>query len=450
MKTSLQHQLIAVFTAGFLGACGGNKQNDNNNLLLAALALSNGIKVNSAVELAKESNDDYNLNEYGLITPQTLGKWVNNWAGTKPSGINGKLVILQNGASATVGKEYIAGNGNDVVVYSFTFSDGANALDGGDGFSQKRNSGLSDTVSIIANGPKVDAILNRFGIDPINDLVVFVSAANAASHVQGTLRGFYSFRYWGFDHKNLAFLNGTLPRLVNTDGNFVPFRSTTDIPPNLNNRYSVKSLRVDNTILMLPVEDVIKAVKDPNNVNVAGLTSSVFISDARSSSGSSNEYNGVARSTTSEVSGKYVGFEGRIKGAKDVPWTGLLDTEHRFKSKADLKAYYELRGYQQGQTAIQLCRTNNRSQVTGFSYIAILGYPSTYYDGSWIEWGSLTGGGPAPKLPSDSPFRTDIPELSEVITYNVAGDVDPNLPTNLNSFATTSRKIIEEDKAYKR
>lgn len=451
MKTSLHNQLIALLTAGFLGACGGNNQNDNNrNLLLAALALSNGIKVNSAVELAKESNDDYNLNEYGLITPQTLSKWVNNWSGNKPTGINGKLVILQNGPSATVGKEYIAGNGNDVVVYSFTFSDGANALDGGDGFSQKRNSGLSDTISIIANGSKVDAILNRFGIDPNNDLVVFVSSANAANHVQGTLRGFYSFRYWGFDHKNLAFLNGTLPRLVNTDGNFVPFSATTNTPPNLNNRYSVKSLRVDNTILMLPVEDVIKAVKDPNNVNISGITSSVFISDARSSSGSSNEYNGIVRSTTSEVSGKYVGFEGRIKGAKDVPWTGLLDSEHRFKSKADLKAYYEARGYQTGQTAIQLCRTNNRSQVTGFSYIAILGYPSTYYDGSWIEWGSLTGGGPAPKLPSDSPYRTDIPELSEVITYNVAGDVDPNLPTNLNTFATTSRKIIEEDKAYKR
>ncbi|MCW7463464.1 rhodanese-like domain-containing protein [Leptospira limi] len=451
MKTSLQHQLVALFTAGFLGACGGNNQDDNQkNLLLAALALSNGIKVNTAVDLARESNDDYNLNEYGLITPQTLGKWVNNWSSTKPNGITGKLVILQNGPSATVGKEYIAGNGNDVVVYSFTFSDGANALDGGDGFSQKRNSGLSDTVSIIANGPKIDAILNRFGIDPINDLVVFVSSANASSHVQGTLRGFYSFRYWGFDHKNLAFLNGTLPRLAVTDGNFVPFSATTNTPPNLNNRYSVKSLRVDNTILMLPVEDVIKAVKDPNNVNIAGITSSVFVSDARSSSGSSNEYNGVIRSTTSEVSGKYVGFEGHIKGARDVPWTGLLDTEFRFKPKSDLKAYYDARGYQKGQTAIQLCRTNNRSQVTGFSYIAILGYPSTYYDGSWIEWGSLTGGGPAPKLPPDSPYRTDVPELSDIITYNVAGDVDPNLPTNLNSFATTSRKIIEEDKAYKR
>lgn len=458
MKTNLYQQLIALLTAGFLGACGGNNQNENNrNLLLAALALSNGIKVNSAFELAKESNDDYYLNEYGLITPQTLGKWVNNWSDTKPSGINGKLVILQNGPSPTDlrgdiagDQRYISGNGGDVVVYSFTFSDGANALDGGDGFSQKRNSGLSDTISIIANGPKVDVILNRFGIDPVNDLVVFVSAANAASHVQGTLRGFYSFRYWGFDHKNLAFLNGTLPRLVTTDGNFVPFSDTTNTPPNLNNRYSVKSLRVDNTILMLPVEDVIKAVKDPNNVNIAGLTSSIFVSDARSSSGNSNEYNGVIRSTTSEVSGKYVGFEGRIKGAKDVPWTGLLDTEYRFKSKSELKAYYDARGYQIGQTAIQLCRTNNRSQVTGFSYIAILGYPSTYYDGSWVEWGSLTGGGPAPKLPPDSPYRTDIPELSDVITYNVAGDVDSNLPANLNAFASTSRKIIEEDKAYKR
>ncbi|MCG6145883.1 rhodanese [Leptospira bandrabouensis] len=458
MKTNLFYKLIALITAGFIGACGGAKKNkDIENLLLAALALSSGIKVNTAAELAKESNENYNLNEYGLITPSTLGKWVNNWSGSKPSGINGKLVILQNGVNprgtggtgTQAGKEYIGGNGNDVVVYSFNFASGANALDGGDGFSQKRNNGLADTISIIADGAHIDKILNQYGIDPANDLVVLVSTADAANHVQGTLRAFYSFRYWGFDHKNLAFLNGTLPRLIDTDGNFVPFSSTTNTPPGYNNRYSVKSLRVDNTILMLPLEDVIKAVKAPNNVTIPGLTSSIFVSDARSSA-SAAEYNGTIKSTQSETAGKYVGFEGRIKGAKDVPWTGLLDTEHRFKSKADLKAYFDTRGYQVGQTAIQLCRTNNRSQVTGFSYIAILGYPSTYYDGSWIEWGSLTGGGPAPKLPPDSPFRTDIPELSEVITYNVAGDVDTSLPTNLNISATTTRKIIEEDKAYKR
>ncbi len=442
-------RLFSLFTlAGLLSVCKTNKDNNDTNLLLAAFLLQGGIKVNSAADIARESNDDYNLNEYGLITPSTLGKWVNNWNGTKPPGINGKLVILQNGVGPS-GSQYIAGNGSDVFVYSFNFANGAGSLAGGDGFSQKRNNGLADTTSLIADGPKVDRILNLYGIDPLNDLVVFVSTANAANHVQGTLRGFYSLRYWGIDAKNLAFLNGTLPRLVVSNPGFVPFKSSTDTPPSLNNVYSVKQVRVDNTILMLPLEDVITAVRNPNNVQVPGLTSRIFISDARSSSGSSNEYNGVARSTQHEVSGKYTGFEGRIKGAKDIPWVDLLDSDFRFKPKADLKAYYNGKGYEKGQTAIQLCRTNNRSQVTGFSYIAILGYPTTYYDGSWIEWGSLTGGGPAPKLPADSPFRTDIPELSEVITYNVAGDVDANLPTGLNTNAKTSRQIILDDKAYK-
>ncbi|MDF3818869.1 rhodanese [Leptospira sp. 96542] len=449
MKQLLKKTVSILVVAGLLGACTNKKNNDNTlALLLAGAFLTNSVKVNSAAELAHESNDDYNLNEYGLITPSTLGRWVSNWPANKPRGINGKLVILQNGTGPG-GSEYIQGDGTNVVVYSFNFANGAGAISGGDGFSQKRNNGLTDTTSLIADGEHIDKILNLYGIDPVNDLITLVSTANANSHVQGTLRGFYSFRYWGVDAKNLAFLNGTIPRLITTDPNFVSFTNTTNSPPALTNRYSVKQLRVDNTIIVLPLEDVITAVKNPDNVSIPGITSSVFVSDARSSSGSSNEYNGVIRSTQHEVSGKYTGFEGRIKGAKELRWTDLLDSEYRFKPKADLIAYYAGKGYLKGQTAIQLCRTNNRSQVTGFSYIAILGYPTTYYDGSWIEWGSLTGGGSTPKLPANSPYRTDVPELSEVITYNVAGDIDAALPSGLNVNATTTRQMVIDDKAYK-
>lgn len=47
----------------------------------------------------------------------------------------------------------------------------------------------------------------------------------------------------------------------------------------------------------------------------------------------------------------------------------------------------------------------------------LLGYPAKLYDASWIEWGqmatNLKGGG----LADDSPWRTDTPQRTPVVTY---------------------------------
>lgn len=50
---------------------------------------------------------------------------------------------------------------------------------------------------------------------------------------------------------------------------------------------------------------------------------------------------------------------------------------------------------------------------------AILGWPVSLYDGSWSQWGQLSGdstkGG---QLWSGSPWRTDVPSRSELVVYN--------------------------------
>jgi hypothetical protein len=56
---------------------------------------------------------------------------------------------------------------------------------------------------------------------------------------------------------------------------------------------------------------------------------------------------------------------------------------------------------------------------------AILGWPVANYDGSWSQWGQMSGssvnGG---MLAPSSPLRTDIPSRSELVVYNY--DTDPN------------------------
>ncbi len=72
---------------------------------------------------------------------------------------------------------------------------------------------------------------------------------------------------------------------------------------------------------------------------------------------------------------------------------------------------------------------------------AILGWPVANYDGSWSQWGQMSGssvnGG---MLTPSSPLRTDIPSRSELVVYNY--DTDPNpvffTGTGLNDMTVSS------------
>jgi hypothetical protein len=173
-------------------------------------------------------------------------------------------------------------------------------------------------------------------------------------------------------------------------------------------------------------------------------------------------------------------FEGRIKGAKSVPWPELLtnaDSGFQFPPKATVKATFDtLSAYEAGNVTIQYCRTNMRSMVTGIASSVILGYPTRFYDTSFIEWSHLAHGPTAKTkvLPANSPFRTDLTSLTEHATvagdyvpggtftaavHTVTGWVDgPNYnadanisdtPINVVPTATSTNLSVEQDRAYK-
>ncbi|MCZ8342698.1 MAG: rhodanese [Leptospira sp.] len=428
----------------------GKTEKNDNGLLLALLALNNqGIKVNSAADLAFESNDDYNLNEFGLITTSTLEKWVSNWEANKPKDIRGNLIILQNGSSSA---GVIQGNGTNVFSYNFVL-DNSNT-----GFLQTRNNGFVSTVAIIPDGVRTDSLLNIYGIDPVNDLVVLASASsNNIGHYQSTLRAFYALYYWGFDKKHLAVLNGTLGD-SGVRGS-LPFGANGNTPPNFSNKYSVRQLRTDNTIIQSPLEDVKKLVSNPQDHGIIGIGSGLFIQDARSfgefqgTHGSGAGYDPIAGTPNSAAGANVTDtrYFGTLKGAVHTPWQELVENSagYRFKSKAALKSYVLGKGYQAGQTTLQLCRTNYRAQITGFATIAVLGYPTVWYDGGWIEWGNSVSGGGNATLPSGSPFATDSSTYTDRGFHNANANATAK-PADLNPSGTTSRQIILDDKAYLR
>ncbi|PKA24870.1 sulfurtransferase [Leptospira levettii] len=518
--------LTSLFLLSSFVLCTEKKEENNDSLLAGLLVLvANQIRVNTVTDLTNESSADYNENKWGLITGSTLNSWVSNWQSNRPSGITGKLVVLQTDAANRVSGDghnaYIKSDpSSGVYVYLLNDYTTPDLPSGGFRFNQTRDSGLfNNSIRYQANGTFVDDWLNTYNIDPTKDLVVFaagtgngttVSAdpgaatATVAGAIQDITRGFYWLRYWGVDVKHLAILNGNLR--YNITNNFVQTAQTSTTKstlPTTKGTFSVRQLRVDNTAITLGLEDVYEIAK--NNLttsNVFGITNTQFLIDARPStqfgSGRSAGVNGDTSqyittgfdsagapvvwgasgdTNSANTAGKtYVPFEGNIKGAVSFPWLALFEgipdsgntsgvtatafnNGYRYKSKSALANIFANKGYVAGSTVISQCRTNFEAQVNGFASLNILGYPTAYYDGSLVEWTALVSSHPdnhTNQVPSDFKWRTDLASVS-VFGYNpqisnsgnVGSAISRVKPAPVNLQATTSKKFIQEDKAYK-
>ncbi|MCW8959628.1 MAG: sulfurtransferase [Gammaproteobacteria bacterium] len=413
--------------------------------------------MNSPATIAAESAADYDDNTYGLITGDTLANWIADWDANKPSGIDGKLVILQTG-SGEAGSEYIAPNGVDVFTYEVGSSE----------WVETRSNGVIETRSMVPSGQTMDNFLSKYNIDPSNDMIVCAQGTAGAGQAMRAGRCWYMFRYWGVPAGRLAMLNGG--NGWNDTNTALTFATTASTPP-MTGYASVKDLPQINFALQATLEDMLDAVPDSDtNVTDDG----VFIWDARGNNlpaslpgSSSDEYSPDGDSDFRNGGAT----QGHPNGALLLSYSNLLDSSegYTFKSKADLAAYLDgetvdgayfvdgtLQGigvgnaYQSGDTIYTYCETTYRAMVTGFATAAILGKPTRFYDGAMVEWHSMANAydkNGDQLLPADSPWRTD---KNSVSMYRVAGDsanVDPR--TIVDADANTAHQIIIDDLAYK-
>lgn len=453
------------------GAGGDNRGGDSAELT-----------VNAPADLATESASSYGDNEFGIITGETLGGWLDDWESNRPAGISGRLIILQQDSKAGALK-FIAHDDEHVFTYGFAEHAYADA--------QQRNNGLLNTFATIPDGPKTDEILNQFGIDLTKDLVVFafvdkdavpgstLDDASKATKVWYNTRSWWWLRYWGAAAEHLAILDGAAADVLDA-AQLVATPSTLPATPGT---FSVKQLRVDNTALKVDVGELIELVS-------AGGNELVLVDPRRKA-----EYFGEAfASPANPVNNKRPITEGRIKGARFSPWQATLEgvsiggapdyaaagvatavATHalRFKSKTELRALYDNDSYvnydaaAQGAVTVHYCGHGRRASTWAFVSLGVLGVPARLYDGSWVEWGNLAGGtaeqdSPARPLPADSPWRTDTTALSERgapdapvagVLYNLATD-GVSLEASADGLgitpaATSTAALIEADRAYK-
>jgi len=334
---------------------------------------------------ASQSNADYDLNNFGLITGNTLQGWIDDWANNKPAAITtGKLVILQTQSGPT-GFEYIAPDGTDVFTY---------VVDS-DEWIQTRDNGVVLTKSMVPDGRAMDRFLKKYDIDPQNDMVVCGMGTGGTGQAMRAGRCWYMFRYWGVAEDNLAVLNGGNDWIAGNTGLTAGYFTATASTPTYAGTATVADLAENNFALQATLEDMMYVVPD-TDTNL--LDDGVFIWDARSS----NQY-----SPTSDADFQSGAVQGHPNGALNLNFTNLLNSGagYTYKSKSDLDNYMTgitngfidntlgfvgANGYQPGDVVYTYCETTFRAMITGFASASILGLPTRFYDGAMTEWHAVS------------------------------------------------------------
>lgn len=93
-----------------------------------------------------------------------------------------------------------------------------------------------------------------------------------------------------------------------------------------------------------------------------------------------------------ENPGPDVSRGGHIPGAVNVPYASNLNADGTFRSVYDLRMLYGQAGVTRDSANVVYCRTGMQASVAYF-VLRYLGYDTTLYDGSYIEWsnaGELT------------------------------------------------------------
>lgn len=451
---------LSAFTAATLMAS-STSANEHKNLF------TKSVKVLTPTDMANRSNDDYAMNNYGLVTAETAAAWITDWQHNKPAGASGKLFVMQAGLIAGDEYDYVKSNG----VNTFTYDRTAGCTTTGN----YRNDGVSNVPKPVFTGEEMDAAFMAYDIDPKHDTFLLVVGEADGGLYAGTIRMWYTLSYWGVPKENIAILNGQASNVLNPEfnDNIAAMGLTKDdiFAKNesayaMNGTHSISEIKRDGTILQATTADMMDVVD-------SGLENAAII-DARSEA----EYFGTKKAKTEfKVCGDnkdaqcYTAFDGHIAGSQNIYYTDVINTDDAvadvnndgvidkkdasftFKDISTIDSMFADAGYDAGETAYIYCRTGTKASLLAFTSAAVLGNPTRMYDGSWIQWGKManaTDVNGAELLPADTKWRLDVTQYTESLVYQVdSSKVSPHQAASLHLESESTAAIINEDKVYK-
>ena len=78
---------------------------------------------------------------------------------------------------------------------------------------------------------------------------------------------------------------------------------------------------------------------------------------------------------------------GHMPGARNLPYSALVDEAGRLRDRAELEAAFEASGLDNTAVPITTCGSGVTAAILVLA-LTMLGRPARLYDGSWAEWGS--------------------------------------------------------------
>jgi 3-mercaptopyruvate sulfurtransferase SseA len=402
--------------------------------------------------------NNYDTRTSGIISAKTLASYIDNWEKNRPDGVTGRLIIFQ--AGPTSGQKFLKHNDTDVLVYQIPAGGACDP-------SYMRHDGISNIPGALLDGPHVDGMINMFGMDPEKDYVVF-AVGEGSTTMREVVRSWWVLAYWGWPKERLSFLSGSVTYDYSASSGLSDYlvdAPTPPLDPSEYTNYSMKSLNNLQTSLQTYIADMmeIAALDDKNGY---------LIADARGT----DEYTGDKSSRTADTNCGpnhdeqcYSPMQGHIRDAVDFPYTDLLimddqkeditgdgvidenDASYKFRSPADLEKIYADKGYKKGDKIITYCRTGRKATLIGITAYAVLDYPVSMYDGSWIQWGEMadrTDVNGTLIIPTESHLNLNKSTYTTVTHYIDPEYTQSAAPYQIDLNSTTSNQIIEEDTAY--
>jgi thiosulfate/3-mercaptopyruvate sulfurtransferase len=76
---------------------------------------------------------------------------------------------------------------------------------------------------------------------------------------------------------------------------------------------------------------------------------------------------------------------GHIKGAKNIPFTSIMDSTNRILPQSELQKLFDNAGVMKGDTVVTYCHVGQQATVA-YAAARMLGYTAMVYDGSFEDW----------------------------------------------------------------
>ncbi|MEP1199774.1 3-mercaptopyruvate sulfurtransferase [Tateyamaria sp.] len=214
---------------------------------------------------------------------------------------------------------------------------------------------ISDARSDLPHmAPPAEKFMSRMramGVGDGHQIVVYDGAG-----IQSAPRVWWLFRLMG--HRDVAVLDGGLPKWQ-AEG-----RAVEDMPPVVKDRHL--TVRFQNHL-----------VRDVTQVSQAAKLGSTQIVDARAA----GRFRGDAPEPREGLRA------GHVPGSRNVPFTGLLNSDKTMKTPDETRAVFEAAGVDVTKPVITTCGSGITAAILSLALERLGNNSWSLYDGSWAEWG---------------------------------------------------------------